>query len=57
MTCPRPGGTGIKSCPSRCASIDPPHPYILRSMELFAGKVAPALGCTPEVKAGTRQVA
>jgi putative FMN-dependent luciferase-like monooxygenase len=38
-------------------SIDPPHPYILRSIELFAGKVAPALGWTPEVKAGTRQVA
>ncbi len=27
-------------------SIDPPHPYILRSIELFAEKVAPAqLGC------------
>ncbi len=38
-------------------SIDPPHPYILRSIELFAGKVAPALGWAPEVKAGTRQVA
>ncbi len=38
-------------------SIDPPHPYILRSIELFAGKVAPALGWVPEVKAGTRQVA
>ena len=38
-------------------SIDPPHPYILRSIELFAGKVAPALGCMPEVKAGARQVA
>jgi putative FMN-dependent luciferase-like monooxygenase len=38
-------------------SIDPPHPYILRSIELFAGKVAPALGWTPEVKAGARQVA
>jgi putative FMN-dependent luciferase-like monooxygenase len=38
-------------------SIDPPHPYILRSIELLAGKVAPALGWTPEVKAGTRQVA
>lgn len=38
-------------------SIDPPHPYILRSIELFAEKVAPALGWAPEVKAGTRQVA
>jgi len=38
-------------------SIDPPHPYILRSIELFAGKVAPVLGWAPEVKAGTRQVA
>lgn len=38
-------------------SIDPPHPYILRSIELFAGKVAPALGWTPDVKAGARQVA
>jgi putative FMN-dependent luciferase-like monooxygenase len=38
-------------------SIDPPHPYILRSIELLAGTVAPALGWTPEVKAGTRQVA
>ena len=38
-------------------SIDPPHPYILRSIELFAEEVAPALGWAPEVKAGTRQVA
>jgi len=38
-------------------SIDPPHPYILRSIELFADKVAPALGWTPETKAGARQVA
>jgi putative FMN-dependent luciferase-like monooxygenase len=38
-------------------SIDPPHPYILRSIELFAEKVAPALGWAPEVTAGTRQVA
>ncbi len=38
-------------------SIDPPHPYILRSIELFATKVAPALGWRPEVKAGARQVA
>ena len=38
-------------------SIDPPHPYILRSIELFATEVAPALGWTPETKAGARQVA
>jgi len=38
-------------------SIDPPHPYILRSIELFADKVAPALGWTPEIKTGARQVA
>jgi alkanesulfonate monooxygenase SsuD/methylene tetrahydromethanopterin reductase-like flavin-dependent oxidoreductase (luciferase family) len=25
-------------------SVDPPHPYILRSLELIAEKVAPALG-------------
>ena len=25
-------------------SVDPPHPYILRSIELIADKVAPALG-------------
>ena len=28
-------------------SIDPPHPFILRSIELMAEKVAPALGWTP----------
>jgi len=38
-------------------SIDPPHPYILRSIELLAEKVAPALGWAPEVRTGTRQVA
>ena len=38
-------------------SIDPPHPYILRSIELFADKVAPALGWTPKMNAGARQVA
>jgi hypothetical protein len=27
-------------------SVDPPHPYILRSIELVAEKVAPALGWT-----------
>jgi hypothetical protein len=25
-------------------SVDPPHPYILRSIELIAERVAPALG-------------
>jgi len=38
-------------------SIDPPHPYILRSIELLAEKVAPALGWAPEIRMGTRQVA
>ena len=37
-------------------SIDPPHPLILRSMELMAGVVAPALGWTAP-NATTRQVA
>ena len=27
-------------------SVDPPHPYILRSIELVAEKVAPVLGWT-----------
>jgi putative FMN-dependent luciferase-like monooxygenase len=38
-------------------SIDPPHPYILRSIELFAEKVAPALGWTAKAETGARQVA
>lgn len=38
-------------------SIDPPHPYILRSIELFAEKVAPALGWTPAAQTAARQVA
>lgn len=38
-------------------SIDPPHPYILRSIELLAEKVAPTLGWAPEIRMGTRQVA
>lgn len=38
-------------------SIDPPHPHILRSIELFADQVAPSLGWTPEIKGGARQVA
>ena len=35
-------------------SVDPPHPYILRSIELVAEKVAPALGWT---KTATADVA
>jgi hypothetical protein len=38
-------------------SIDPPHPYILRSIELFAEKVAPALGWAPKTTEGARRVA
>jgi putative FMN-dependent luciferase-like monooxygenase len=38
-------------------SIDPPHPYILRSIELVAEKVAPALGWVPDAAAGKRRVA
>ncbi|WIM11480.1 putative FMN-dependent luciferase-like monooxygenase [Enhydrobacter sp.] len=38
-------------------SIDPPHPYILRSIELFAEKVAPALGWLPGRSEGARRVA
>jgi alkanesulfonate monooxygenase SsuD/methylene tetrahydromethanopterin reductase-like flavin-dependent oxidoreductase (luciferase family) len=38
-------------------SIDPPHRFILRSIELFAEKVAPALGWTPGRSEGTRRVA
>src|SRR5215470_8486196 len=37
-------------------SIDPPHPYILRSIELMAEKVAPALGWAPKTEGGARQV-
>lgn len=29
-------------------SVDPPHPFILRSIELVAGEVAPALGWAPQ---------
>jgi alkanesulfonate monooxygenase SsuD/methylene tetrahydromethanopterin reductase-like flavin-dependent oxidoreductase (luciferase family) len=32
-------------------SIDPPHPFILRSIELIAEKVAPALGWTKRTAA------
>jgi putative FMN-dependent luciferase-like monooxygenase len=38
-------------------SIDPPHPYILRSIELFAERVAPALGWSPGRSESTRRVA
>ncbi|MBS0224525.1 MAG: putative FMN-dependent luciferase-like monooxygenase [Proteobacteria bacterium] len=38
-------------------SIDPPHPHILRSIELFAEKVAPALGWRPGRTESTRRVA
>lgn len=38
-------------------SIDPPHPWILRSIELVAEKVAPALGWAPATQGGARQVA
>lgn len=38
-------------------SIDPPHPYILRSIELVAQDVAPALGWLPDAAAGRRRVA
>ena len=38
-------------------SIDPPHPFILRSIELVAEKVAPALGWTRDNTAGVRRVA
>lgn len=31
-------------------SIDPPHPYILRSIELMAEKVAPLLGWLPDAE-------
>ncbi|HWD58842.1 MAG TPA: putative FMN-dependent luciferase-like monooxygenase [Stellaceae bacterium] len=38
-------------------SIDPPHPFILRSIELVAEKVAPALGWVRGGDAAARQVA
>jgi putative FMN-dependent luciferase-like monooxygenase len=38
-------------------SIDPPHPFILRSIELVAETVAPALGWVPSTVAGKRRVA
>jgi putative FMN-dependent luciferase-like monooxygenase len=38
-------------------SIDPPHPYILRSIELIAEAVAPALGWVRDDVAAARHVA
>ncbi|WP_241749361.1 putative FMN-dependent luciferase-like monooxygenase [Teichococcus aerophilus] len=38
-------------------SADPPHPYILRSIELLATRVAPALGWAPPVPARSRAAA
>ena len=38
-------------------SIDPPHPYILRSIELVAERVAPALGWVKAEIDGERRVA
>jgi alkanesulfonate monooxygenase SsuD/methylene tetrahydromethanopterin reductase-like flavin-dependent oxidoreductase (luciferase family) len=38
-------------------SIDPPHPFILRSIELMAEKVAPALGWSPASDEDSRKVA
>jgi len=38
-------------------SIDPPHPFILRSIELFAEQVAPALGWQPDYSDDVRRVA
>ena len=38
-------------------SIDPPHPFILRSIELVAEVVAPALGWGRDDAAGVRRVA
>jgi putative FMN-dependent luciferase-like monooxygenase len=38
-------------------SIDPPHPFILRSIELVAEKVAPALGWVRGGNVGARRVA
>ena len=38
-------------------SVDPPHPVILRSLELVAGQVAPALGWAPPGGLDERRVA
>jgi len=37
-------------------SVDPPHPLILRSIELIATKVAPALGWAPQRPVETRRI-
>lgn len=37
-------------------SIDPAHPFILRSIELMAEKVAPALGWSPDSGAAARKI-
>jgi putative FMN-dependent luciferase-like monooxygenase len=36
-------------------SVDPPHPFILRSIELFATRVAPALGWTQDAATPARR--
>lgn len=38
-------------------SVDPPHPYVLRSIELVAEGVAPAFGWRRGDEAETRRVA
>jgi putative FMN-dependent luciferase-like monooxygenase len=38
-------------------SADPPHPYILRSLELLASQVAPALGWAPRTPVRQREAA
>ncbi len=38
-------------------SIDPPHAFIMRSIELVAEKVGPALGWVPNRESGARRVA
>jgi putative FMN-dependent luciferase-like monooxygenase len=37
-------------------SVDPPHPFILRSIELFAKEVAPALGWAQDAEHPTAQL-
>ena len=38
-------------------SVDPPHPFVLRSIELVAEGVAPAFGWRREAPAETRRAA
>ena len=38
-------------------SVDPPHPFVLRSIELVAQGVAPAFGWRPAAESATRRVA